>query len=104
MTDALREAAQAARTALSVAHGALLECSPCAADECRQTQQEWLDDARKEVEKAITDLRNALAAPQPEPIGVEAVAEVVETDDGPEIRWLVEGGIYALAPGCVLVM
>jgi len=59
--------------------------------------------------KHADDARNRHAAapqpePPPEPIGVEAVAEVVETDDGPDLRWLVEGGICALVPGCMLVM
>jgi hypothetical protein len=67
MTD-LRTAAAQARVALSAAHGALLECSPCAAPECQQTQQEWLDEARKAVEKAVADIRAALAEPQGEPV------------------------------------
>lgn len=39
-----------------------------------------------------------------EPVMVEAVAEVVDTDDGLTLRWLIEGGIAAMADGCVLVM
>lgn len=66
--DNLITAARAARTALSVAHGALLECSPCAAPECQQTQQEWLDEARRAVEQAAADLRTALAAAEAQPV------------------------------------
>lgn len=33
------------RTAVRVAQGALLECSPCASPECQAVQHEWLEDA-----------------------------------------------------------
>ena len=33
------------RSALLVAQGALVQCSPCASLECQAVQREWLDDA-----------------------------------------------------------
>lgn len=38
-----------------------------------------------------------------EPITVEAVAEVRRGDDGLKLDWLIEGGVDAMEPGCVLV-
>lgn len=50
---------------------------------------------------------SAKACGQPvagESVMVEAVAEVVDTDDGLALRWLLEGGIAAMSDGDVLVM
>lgn len=33
------------RSALRVAEGALMECSPCAHPDCQAVQREWLEDA-----------------------------------------------------------
>lgn len=41
---------------------------------------------------------------EPEPIMVEAVAEVRSGAEGLYLDWLIEGGICALVEGCVLVM
>lgn len=41
---------------------------------------------------------------QAEPVTVEAVAEVVRTEDGLDLSWLVEGGICAMEDGVVLLM
>lgn len=49
----------------------------------------------------------ALASPAPsvgEPITVEAVATVVNKPDGLELRWLIEGGIEAMAEGETLMI
>jgi hypothetical protein len=50
--------------------------------------------------------RAALASepmPAVEGITVEAVAEIVQTDEGLDLQWLIEGGISAMAEGCVLI-
>ena len=46
------------------------------------------------------------AEPVQEPVAVtvEAVAEVIEKDGEPELCWLIEGGIYALAEGDILMI
>ncbi len=51
-------------------------------------------------------LRAALAEPQPqpEPVMIEAVAEVIETEEGLDLFWLIEGGICALTAGDVLMV
>lgn len=41
------------RTALSVAHCALLACSSRAATDCQAVQREWIDDARIGIERAL---------------------------------------------------
>jgi hypothetical protein len=58
--QALRAAAVAARTALNVAAGALLECSPCMADPCVAVQREWLDDALQAAEAAAESIRETI--------------------------------------------
>jgi hypothetical protein len=58
--EALRAAAVSARTALNVAVGALLECSPCMADPCLAVQREWLDDAQQAAEVAAEAIREAI--------------------------------------------
>lgn len=52
----------------------------------------------------IEALRAALAEPQPEPVMIEAVAEVIETEEGLDLFWLIEGGICALTAGDVLMV
>lgn len=54
--------------------------------------------------KAALKAQQAAQPVAGEPVMVEAVAEVVDTDDGLTLRWLIEGGIAAMADGCVLVM
>ena len=41
------------RSALLVAKGALLQCSPCASLECQAVQRDWLDDAIAGCERAL---------------------------------------------------
>ena len=83
-------------------------------DPCAKPALKAYADAVEATHSVLAaDMRNRYglerAAPQaapvaPEPITVEAVAEVVDTADGLELRWLIEGGIAAMDEGCVLVM
>lgn len=41
------------RNALTLCLGAIIEMTPCAADECKQTQTEWKDDAEEVARKAL---------------------------------------------------
>jgi hypothetical protein len=50
------------------------------------------------------DTTLAAAVAEPVAISVVAVAEVVDREDGPELNWLLEGGIYELPAGVVLLM
>lgn len=59
----MRAELEQAQKALKLAWGALMECSPCADPECKQTQQEWLDEAMKAVEKAWRAAEQALGRP-----------------------------------------
>lgn len=47
---------EANRTALNVANGALLMCTPCAAPDCAQEQREWLDDAMRCIDRRLAAL------------------------------------------------
>ena len=58
------------RIALTVAQGALGQCQPCAHEECRQTQQEWITDAYALCERALATSSNAA------PIAQQAALEV----------------------------
>lgn len=69
----------------------------------------WQDKPHRLLYDLIAAVRyySAQQAAQPvagEPVMVEAVAEVVDTDDGLTLRWLIEGGIAAMSDGAVLVM
>lgn len=67
--------------------------------------QTMSSDWPERCQESVRVAREALAATvaPAEPITVEAVAEVRDTDDGLTIDWLIEGGIDAMVPGCVLV-
>ncbi len=41
------------RNALTLCLGAIIEMTPCAADECKQTQTEWKDEAEEVARKAL---------------------------------------------------
>ena len=41
------------RSALLIANGALVQCSPCASPDCQADQREWLDDAIAGCERAL---------------------------------------------------
>lgn len=62
------------------------------------------DYAFEKLEQAIAIMQQAVDAPdvEAEPIQVTAVGEVVETDDGLEVRSLLEGGWSELAEGMVI--
>lgn len=45
----------ASRSALRLALGAILQCSPCAAPDCMVAQREWLDDAAAAIKRALGD-------------------------------------------------
>lgn len=73
-----------------------------------QRMDDWTADDIARAFEAGAKLAMALAAPEAAPavhapIDVEAVAEVVDTEEGLELRWLIEGGVAALAEGLVLV-
>jgi hypothetical protein len=53
LPEELPPSERATTLALRLAKGALLECSPCAAEDCKATQQEWLADAITAIDRAL---------------------------------------------------
>jgi hypothetical protein len=51
-------------TALRLAYGALLQCSPCAEPECKAVQSDWIATAMSSISAAIDA---AMATPQESP-------------------------------------
>lgn len=52
----------------------------------------------------LTELQDAEAQPQAEPVNLAAVAVVREHDHELRLEWLIEGGIAELEPGQILIV
>jgi hypothetical protein len=65
---------------------------------------EAITEAEYEAIAAAPIAQQAAPAQPQEPIGVEAVAEVINTNEGPILRWLIEGGICDIPEGVVLLI
>ena len=70
-------------TALRVAKGALIMCSPCASPECAVEQREWLDDAVRAIDRCLDGpskvLRAALTQPASD-AGAEPSSQTARPD------------------------
>lgn len=51
--ETLREYVSRLRIALSCAHGAVLQCSPCMSPDCHQTQSDWIAESIKASTAAL---------------------------------------------------